>query len=123
MRPQAKNRAVVMIDTEGCIFFTEFSVRYIILKYCTDPWGMHVTYLPTFCGHFLLDCDPGETSIQNLLPSLGSGEFLCQKIYTLVVVAKHSLHVGWRTFFVQFCCCVSFLFWQEIGFGFTYLHT
>ncbi len=25
--------------------------------------------------------------------------------------------------FFQLCCCVSFLFWQEIGFGFTYLRT
>jgi hypothetical protein len=22
--------------------------------------------------------------------------------------------------FFQLCCCVSFLFWREIGFGFTY---
>ena len=22
--------------------------------------------------------------------------------------------------FLQLCCCVSFLFWREIGFGFTY---
>jgi hypothetical protein len=25
--------------------------------------------------------------------------------------------------FFQLCCCVSFLFWREIGFGFTYLRT
>ena len=31
----------------------------------------------------------------------------------------HSLRVGWRNFF-QSCCCVSFQFWREIGFG---LHT
>ncbi len=30
--------------------------------------------------------------------------------------------VGWRNFF-QLCCCVSFWFWREIGFGFTYLRT
>jgi hypothetical protein len=24
-------------------------------------------------------------------------------------------------FFFQLCCCVSFLFWREIGFGFTHL--
>jgi hypothetical protein len=62
------------------IFLMEFLVQYIVLKYCTKPWEIHVTYLPTFCRHFLLDGDPGETSVQNLLPSLGSGEFLCQKI-------------------------------------------
>ncbi len=31
---------------------------------------------------------------------------------------------GLKYAFFQLCCCVSFLFWQEIGFGFTYyLHT
>ena len=25
--------------------------------------------------------------------------------------------------FFQLCCCVSFWFWREIGFGFTYLRT
>jgi hypothetical protein len=35
----------------------------------------------------------------------------------------HSLCVGWRIFFLQLCCCVSFWFWWEIGFGFTYLCT
>ncbi len=29
---------------------------------------------------------------------------------------------GLEDLFFQLCCCVSFLFWQEIGFGFTYLH-
>jgi hypothetical protein len=24
--------------------------------------------------------------------------------------------------FFQLCCCVSFLFWREIGFGFTYYY-
>ncbi len=24
--------------------------------------------------------------------------------------------------FFQFCCCVSFMFWREIGFGCTYYH-
>ncbi len=33
---------------------------------------------------------------------------------------KHSLRMGWRNLFFQLCCCVSFLFWQEIDFGFTY---
>ncbi len=28
---------------------------------------------------------------------------------------------GLEELFFQLCCCVSFLFWQEIGFGFTYL--
>ncbi len=32
----------------------------------------------------------------------------------------HLLRVGWRNLFFQLCCCVSFLFWWEIGFGFTY---
>ncbi len=32
---------------------------------------------------------------------------------------NYSLRVGWR-FFFQLCCCVSFWFWWEIGFGFTY---
>jgi hypothetical protein len=66
MRPQAKNRAVVMIDMEGCMFFDRaFStICCIVLKYCTNPWGIHVTYLPTFCGHFLLDGDPGGTSMK-----------------------------------------------------------
>ncbi len=32
----------------------------------------------------------------------------------------HLLCVGWRNLFFQLCCCVSVLFWQEIGFGFTY---
>jgi hypothetical protein len=32
----------------------------------------------------------------------------------------HLLRVGWRNFFFQLCCCVSFWFWQEIEFG---LHT
>ena len=27
---------------------------------------------------------------------------------------------GLEELFLQFCCCVSFLFWREIGFGFTY---
>ncbi len=34
----------------------------------------------------------------------------------------HSLRVGWRNFFpVVLLYCVSFWFWREIGFGFTYL--
>ncbi len=28
---------------------------------------------------------------------------------------------GLEELFFQLCCCVSFWFWQEIGFGFTYL--
>ncbi len=32
----------------------------------------------------------------------------------------HLLRVGWRNLFFQLCCCVSYLFWREIGFGFTY---
>ncbi len=32
----------------------------------------------------------------------------------------HLLRVGWRNLFFQLCCCVSFLFWWEIGFGCTY---
>jgi hypothetical protein len=28
---------------------------------------------------------------------------------------------GLEELFFQLCCCVSFLFWREIGFGFTYL--
>ncbi len=33
----------------------------------------------------------------------------------------HLLHVGWQNLF-QLCCCVSgFWFWQEIGFGVTYV--
>ncbi len=31
--------------------------------------------------------------------------------------------MGWRNFFFQLCCCVSFWFWREIGFGFTHLCT
>ncbi len=30
---------------------------------------------------------------------------------------------GLEELFFQLCCCVSFWFWQEIGFGFTYLCT
>ncbi len=30
---------------------------------------------------------------------------------------------GLEELFFQLCCCVCFLFWREIGFGFTYLHT
>ncbi len=30
---------------------------------------------------------------------------------------------GLEELFFQLCCCVSFWFWREIGFGFTYLHT
>jgi hypothetical protein len=30
---------------------------------------------------------------------------------------------GLEELFFQLCCCVSFLFWWEIGFGFTYLRT
>jgi hypothetical protein len=30
---------------------------------------------------------------------------------------------GLEKLFFLFCCCVSFWFWQEIGFGLTYLHT
>ncbi len=30
---------------------------------------------------------------------------------------------GLEELFFQLCCCVSFLFWWEIGFGFTYLCT
>jgi hypothetical protein len=30
---------------------------------------------------------------------------------------------GLEEILLQLCCCVSFLFWQEIGFGFTYLRT
>ena len=29
---------------------------------------------------------------------------------------------GLEELFFQLCCCVSFWFWREIGFGFTYLH-
>jgi hypothetical protein len=28
---------------------------------------------------------------------------------------------GLEELFFQLCCCVSYLFWPEIGFGFTYL--
>jgi hypothetical protein len=31
----------------------------------------------------------------------------------------HALR-GLGELFLQLCCCVSFLFWREIGFGFTY---
>ncbi len=34
----------------------------------------------------------------------------------------HLLHVGWKNLFFQLCCCVSFLFWREIGFGCTYYY-
>ncbi len=30
---------------------------------------------------------------------------------------------GLEELFFQLCCCVSFWFWQEIGFGFTYIRT
>jgi hypothetical protein len=30
---------------------------------------------------------------------------------------------GLEEIFFQLCCCVSLLFWWEIGFGFTYLRT
>ncbi len=34
----------------------------------------------------------------------------------------HLLCMGWRNFFFQLCCCVSFFcFWQEIVLGVTYL--
>ncbi len=33
---------------------------------------------------------------------------------------RHLLRMGWRNPFFRLCCCVSFLFWREIGFGFTY---
>ncbi len=33
-----------------------------------------------------------------------------------------ALH-GLEELFFQLCCCVSFWFWREIGFGFTYLRT
>jgi hypothetical protein len=29
---------------------------------------------------------------------------------------------GLEELLFQLCCCVSFWFWQEIGFGFTYLY-
>ncbi len=34
----------------------------------------------------------------------------------------HASH-GLEELFFQLCCCVSFWFWWEIGFGFTYLRT
>ncbi len=82
-----------MIDTEGCIFLTEFSVQYVVSYWNTVPTlgeYMWITNLP-FAATFLSDGDPGGTSVQKLLPRLGSGEFFCQKIYTLVVVAKDLL--------------------------------
>jgi hypothetical protein len=34
---------------------------------------------------------------------------------------KNTLAVrGLEDFFFQLCCCVSFWFWQQIGFGFIY---
>jgi hypothetical protein len=30
---------------------------------------------------------------------------------------------GLEELFFQLCCCVSYLFWWEIDFGFTYLRT
>ncbi len=30
--------------------------------------------------------------------------------------------MGWRNLFFQLCCCVSFWFWREICFGFTYYY-
>ncbi len=34
----------------------------------------------------------------------------------------HLLCMGWVEPFFQLCCCVSFWFWREIGFGFTYYY-
>jgi hypothetical protein len=34
----------------------------------------------------------------------------------------HSLCVDWRNLFFHLCCCVSFLFWREIGVGCTYYY-
>jgi hypothetical protein len=44
------------------------------------------------------------------------GEGACFRDKTL---AAHGL----EELFFQLCCCVSFWFWREIGFGFTYLCT
>ncbi len=35
-------------------------------------------------------------------------------------VGKTLASRGLEELFLQLCCCVSFLFWREIGFGFTY---
>jgi hypothetical protein len=35
-------------------------------------------------------------------------------------LAKTLAACGLEELFFQLCCCVSFWFWQEIGFGFTY---
>ncbi len=51
-------------------------------------------------------------------------EFLCGKVnYTLASRGlKEPAHAsrGLEEPFFQLCCCVSFWFWREIGFGFTY---
>ncbi len=41
----------------------------------------------------------------------------------LTEIQIHSLCSDWRNFFFQLWLCVSFWFWREIGFGFTYLCT
>ncbi len=37
--------------------------------------------------------------------------------------SSHCQQRGLEELFFQLCCCVSFWFWWEIGFDFTYLHT
>jgi hypothetical protein len=39
--------------------------------------------------------------------------------YSTITLASRGL----EELFFQLCCCVSFWFWREIGFGFTYYRT
>ncbi len=38
------------------------------------------------------------------------------------IVYTHFTWAGGTFFHFQLCCCVRFLFWREIGFGFTYYY-
>jgi hypothetical protein len=42
--------------------------------------------------------------------------------YAMEIEKTLAVH-GLEELFFQLCCCVSFWFWQEIGFGLTYLRT
>ena len=44
---------------------------------------------------------------------------LCDMLYCIQLANTLALR-GLEELFLQVCCCVSFLFWREIGFGFIY---
>ncbi len=56
---------------------------------------------------------------------ISTGEKLqCSPYYIQSKVPRQTLASrGLEELFFQLCCCVSFWFWRDIGFGFTYLHT